>query len=57
LNQCLKVSQLSAFVPQNENNFEAEVEAYEAHLERVYRLCRRCEATLHQKLGAQDSKI
>ncbi|CAB4066754.1 unnamed protein product [Lepeophtheirus salmonis] len=57
LNQCLKVSQLSAFVPKDERNFDMEIEDYEAHLERVYRLCRQCEAALHQKLGEQDAKI
>ena len=57
LNQSLKVQQLASFTPHNEANFEAEIEEYAKHLQRTYRLCRKCEAALHQTLGEQDSWI
>ncbi|OWF44063.1 transmembrane protein 201-like [Mizuhopecten yessoensis] len=53
-NQLLKVRQLAAFVPFNENKFDAEVEAFEQHLERVYRLCDVCQGTINMELGKQD---
>lgn len=43
LNQNLKVHQLAKFVPRREEDFDAEVEEFEAHLEKTYRLCRTCE--------------
>ncbi|XP_033763827.1 transmembrane protein 201-like [Pecten maximus] len=52
-NQLLKVRQLAAFVPFNENKFDAEVEAFEQHLERVYRLCDVCQGTINMELDKQ----
>ena len=44
LNQNLKVHQLAKFVPRREEDYDAEVEEFEAHLEKAYRLCRTCES-------------
>ncbi|XP_060068538.1 transmembrane protein 201-like [Ylistrum balloti] len=53
-NQLLKVRQLAAFVPFNENKFDEEVEAFEQHLEHVYRLCDVCQGTVNMELDKQD---
>lgn len=50
LNQELKVAQLAASTSEGE-----ELEEYSLHLERAYRLCSRCEATLAQTLQLQDN--
>ena len=42
LNQDLKIHQLKTFVPKNEADYDKEIEEFEAHLERTYRLCRYC---------------
>ena len=39
LNQSLKVHQLAKFEPENEANYDREVEAFQQRLERTYRLC------------------
>lgn len=56
-NQLLKVRQLSAFVPFNENKFDAEIEAYEQHLEHVYRLCEVCQGNVKMELHKQDNVL
>ncbi len=43
LNQSLKVHQLAKFVPKVEANYDREVEEFQEHLERTYKLCRNCE--------------
>ena len=55
LNQELKIRQLAKFTPVNANREEEELEKYRKYLERTYKLCRRCEAHLHQTLGEQSS--
>ncbi|TRY75337.1 hypothetical protein TCAL_15600 [Tigriopus californicus] len=57
LNQSLKTHQLAKFEPRYEANYDAEIEAYAAHLEKTYRLCRTCEASVLQTLGEQDSQL
>lgn len=42
MNQTLKMHQLSKFQPKVEENFDAEIDEYQAHLEKTYRLCRKC---------------
>ena len=42
LNQSLKVHQLAKFVPENEADYDREVEAFQDKLEKTYRLCRNC---------------
>ena len=54
LNQNLKVHQLAKFVPKDPKRFNEEVEEFSQHLDRTYRLCRACEAILHQVLGEQE---
>ena len=55
LNQELKIRQLAKFTPTNASREEEELEKYRKYLERTYKLCRRCEAHLHQTLGEQSS--
>lgn len=55
LNQTLKVRALADYTPIDPDNYDQEIEDYRKRLERVYALCRQCEATLHQTLGKQDS--
>lgn len=57
LNQSLKTHQLAKFEPRDEANYDREIEAYAAHLEKTYRLCRTCEANVLQTLGEQDSQL
>ncbi len=35
-------------------NADQEMEAYRSHLENVYHVCRRCEATVYEVLDRQD---
>ncbi|WAR15193.1 TM201-like protein, partial [Mya arenaria] len=56
-NQLLKVKQLANFTPYDEKNFNAEVEAFSRHLEKVYRLCQQCEINVAQELETQDEAI
>ena len=46
LNQDLKIHQLRTFIPRNEADYDREIEEFEAHLERTYRLCRYCKYIL-----------
>jgi len=59
LNQQLKVSQMASYSYQGENgqDWDSGVEDYARHLERVYRLCSKCEDVLFVKLSQQDSKL
>lgn len=42
LNQSLKAHQLAKFEPRNEHDYDREVEIFAEHLEKTYRLCRKC---------------
>ena len=55
LNQELKIRQLAKFVPEDPRREDEEMERYRRHLERAYKLCRKCEAHLFQRLGEQSS--
>ena len=48
LNQDLKIHQLRTFIPKNEADYDKEIEEFEAHLERTYRLCRYCKYFLQR---------
>uniref|UniRef100_A0A8W7PUP7 Ima1 N-terminal domain-containing protein n=1 Tax=Anopheles coluzzii TaxID=1518534 RepID=A0A8W7PUP7_ANOCL len=50
-NQELKIHQLASFVPENEDNYDAEVEEYRKQLEQAYKLCGRCERVLKRTLN------
>ncbi|XP_035781806.1 uncharacterized protein LOC118461032 [Anopheles albimanus] len=50
-NQELKIHQLASFVPEDENNYDAEVEEYRKQLEQAYKLCGRCERILKRTLN------
>uniref|UniRef100_A0A182PRJ1 Ima1 N-terminal domain-containing protein n=1 Tax=Anopheles epiroticus TaxID=199890 RepID=A0A182PRJ1_9DIPT len=50
-NQELKIHQLASFVPECEDNYEAEVEEYRRQLEQAYKLCGRCERVLKRTLN------
>ena len=51
------LSNCRQFTPVNPKNEDEELQAYQDHLERTYRLCRVCEAKVRQVLGEQDSKL
>lgn len=55
--QVMKVNALAAFCPVDEWNFDREVEAYEKHLEDVYRLCGKCEGTLKRRLKSVQRQL
>ncbi|XP_050082151.1 uncharacterized protein LOC126569236 [Anopheles aquasalis] len=50
-NQELKIHQLASFVPEDENNYDVEVEEYRKQLEQAYKLCGRCERILKRTLN------
>uniref|UniRef100_A0A182K687 Ima1 N-terminal domain-containing protein n=1 Tax=Anopheles christyi TaxID=43041 RepID=A0A182K687_9DIPT len=50
-NQELKIHQLASFVPEIEENYDAEVEEYRKQLEQAYKLCGRCERVLKRTLN------
>ncbi|XP_050068528.1 uncharacterized protein LOC126556982 [Anopheles maculipalpis] len=50
-NQELKIHQLASFVPEDEDNYEMEVEEYRKQLEQAYKLCGRCERVLKRTLN------
>ncbi|XP_053679831.1 uncharacterized protein LOC128730777 [Anopheles nili] len=50
-NQELKIHQLASFVPEDEDNYETEVEEYRKQLEQAYKLCGRCERVLKRTLN------
>ena len=51
------LSNYRQFTPVNPKKEDEELQAYQDHLERTYRLCRVCEAKVRQVLGEQDSKL
>ncbi|XP_052902953.1 uncharacterized protein LOC128310369 [Anopheles moucheti] len=50
-NQELKIHQLASFVPEDEDNYDVEVEEYRKQLEQAYKLCGRCERVLKRTLN------
>ncbi|XP_058062331.1 uncharacterized protein LOC131212471 [Anopheles bellator] len=50
-NQELKMHQLASFVPEDESNYDFEVEEYRKQLEQAYKLCGRCERVLKRTLN------
>lgn len=56
-NQELKILQLASFVPDDEDNFDNEVEEYRRSLEKSYKLCERCERTVKRSLNQIKSRI
>ncbi|XP_076365304.1 transmembrane protein 201 isoform X2 [Tachypleus tridentatus] len=56
-NQTMKIRLLSDFVPLNKLCFNQEVEAYQSHLEKVYKLCWQCEVHVQKKLSQQDAEL
>ncbi|XP_052227400.1 transmembrane protein 201-like isoform X2 [Dreissena polymorpha] len=56
-NQLLKVKQLANFTPYNEKSYDCEVEAFSAHLEKVYRLCPQCEIRVSEELETQNEAL
>jgi len=55
LNQQLKVSQLASY--DGGDDWEVGVEEYKRHLDKVYRLCWKCEEVLSSRLGEQDASL
>ncbi|XP_035897285.1 uncharacterized protein LOC118505507 [Anopheles stephensi] len=56
-NQELKIHQLASFVPEDEDNYDAEVEEYRKQLEQAYKLCGRCERILKRTLNEVKRNI
>ncbi|XP_022255524.1 transmembrane protein 201-like isoform X2 [Limulus polyphemus] len=56
-NQTMKIRLLADFVPLNKFCFDQEVEAYQRHLEKVYKLCWQCEVHVQKKLSQQDAEL
>lgn len=56
-NQELMILQLASFVPENEENFDEEVEQYRQNLEKSYRLCAHCERVVKRSLNQVKSHI
>lgn len=56
-NQELMILQLASFVPDNEENFDEEVEKYRQSLEKSYRLCAHCERVVKRSLNQVKSHI
>ncbi|XP_053659792.1 uncharacterized protein LOC128708836 [Anopheles marshallii] len=50
-NQELKIHQLASFVPEDEDNYDVEVDEYRKQLEQAYKLCGRCERVLKRTLN------
>uniref|UniRef100_A0A1B6GQU4 Ima1 N-terminal domain-containing protein n=1 Tax=Cuerna arida TaxID=1464854 RepID=A0A1B6GQU4_9HEMI len=57
INLELKVQQLSQFIPINNDNFDEEVQQYSDKLERVYKLCPKCEKVLEKTLISKEEKF
>ncbi|OWR52265.1 hypothetical protein KGM_209574 [Danaus plexippus plexippus] len=57
INQQLKVTQLSNFVPMNENKYDEEVECYRLKLEKAYKLCSPCKKVLQMKLHKEKETL
>ncbi|XP_053696330.1 uncharacterized protein LOC128743724 [Sabethes cyaneus] len=56
-NQELKIYQLASFVPEMEENYDAEVEEYQLQLEQTYKLCSRCDRVLNRTLNEVKRNI
>ncbi|CAL8106584.1 unnamed protein product [Orchesella dallaii] len=56
LNQVLKVFQLSSFVAVNERNYDAEIEAEQKRLEKLYDICRPCKLIVEATLKRTPEK-
>lgn len=56
-NQELKIHQLASFVPEVEENYDAEVEEYQCQLEQTYKLCSRCDRVLNRTLNEVKRNI
>ena len=52
---CPKVSQLASY--DGGDDWEVGVEEYKRHLDKVYRLCWKCEEVLSSRLGEQDASL
>lgn len=50
-NQELKIHQLASFVPEDDENYDEEVEEYRRQLEQTYKLCSRCERVVKRTLN------
>jgi hypothetical protein len=56
-NQELKIQQLAAFVPQNENTYEQEIAEYKKKLEESYQLCSECLRHLKRTLTRVKTNV
>jgi len=56
-NQELKILQLASFVPENDDNFDLEVDQYKDSLEKAYKLCTRCERVVKRSINKVKSRF
>ncbi|CAG9862391.1 unnamed protein product [Phyllotreta striolata] len=54
-NQQLKIHQLAKFAPIREENYDLEIEHFKKQLEKVYKLCKKCNKVLKSKIDQQHS--
>lgn len=56
-NQELKMQQLASFEPDDDRNYDAEVDEFRRQLEQAYRLCPRCERQLRRTLNRVKNTV
>lgn len=54
MNESLKISKLSDYVPKNERNYEYEIKKFKDSLEQQYPLCAKCKSTVNNVLYKQS---
>ncbi|XP_068966590.1 uncharacterized protein [Bombus flavifrons] len=54
MNESLKISKLSDYVPKNERNYEYEIKKFKDSLEQQYPLCAKCKSTVNKVLYKQS---
>ncbi|CAK9814469.1 Transmembrane protein 201 homolog [Anthophora plagiata] len=53
MNESIKISKLSDYIPESEKNYEYEIKKFKDGLEKQYPLCAKCKTTVHSTLYKQ----
>lgn len=53
MNENLKISKISGYIPENEKNYEYEIKKLKDNLEQQYPLCAKCKITVNNVLYKQ----
>ncbi|KAM9344361.1 transmembrane protein 201 isoform 2-T2 [Pholidichthys leucotaenia] len=56
-NQSAKIKQLASYIPRDDENYDAEIEAYKHHLEQTYKLCRPCQTAVEYYIKYQNRQL